>query len=72
MRVTSSGADLPATRHDGDLVLWFVESGAASLVVGDDRRRLTVGDAVNVPAGVEVALSDCTGNLSFYEVTVPA
>jgi len=72
VRATAAGAHLPAGRHDAELVLWFVESGAATLTLGDERRGVTVGDAVAVPAGVDHALTDCTADLSFYEVTVPA
>lgn len=68
----TAGAQLPASRHDAELVLWFVESGAATLTVGADVRRLTVADAVAIPAGVDHALTDCTADLSFYEVTLPA
>jgi quercetin dioxygenase-like cupin family protein len=72
VRATAAGAHLPAGTHDAELVLWFVESGAVTLALGDELRRLAVADAVAVPAGVPFALTDATGDLSFYEVTLPA
>ena len=72
VRTTTPGAHLPTGRHDAELVLWFVESGAATLTIGDEVRRLRVADAVAVPAGIDHALTDCTADLSFYEVTLPA
>jgi quercetin dioxygenase-like cupin family protein len=71
VRATAAGAHLPARTHDGELVLWFVESGAVTLALGDEVRRLTVADAVAVPAGVAFALTDATADLSFCEVTLP-
>jgi len=72
VRATHAGAHLPAGRHDAELVLWFVESGAVTLAVGDELRRLNVADAVAVPPGVAHSLTDATADLSFYQVTVPA
>ena len=53
-------------------MLWFVERGTATLRLGGVTRHLAVGDAVAVPAGVEHALTDCSADLTFYEVTLPA
>ena len=72
VRATRSGAALRPDCHDAELVLWFVEAGTARVTLGVERRTLAAGDAVAIPAGVEVALSDCTDDLTFYEVTVPA
>ena len=66
-------SELPPSRHDAELVLWFVERGAATLhrrrrapPAHRRRRRLRPG------RGVDVALTDCSPDLPFYEVTVPA
>lgn len=72
VRTTAARARLPVGRHNAELVLWFVEGGAAPLAVGDEVRALGVGDAVTIPAGADHGLTDCTADLSFYEVTVPA
>jgi mannose-6-phosphate isomerase-like protein (cupin superfamily) len=72
VRATGSGSALDATRHDAELVLWFVERGTATLRIGDVTRPLDAGDAVAVPAGVDHALSGCSADLTFYEVTLPA
>jgi quercetin dioxygenase-like cupin family protein len=72
VRATTAGVHLPMDRHDAELVLWFVESGAATLTLGAETRQLAVGDAVAVPAGIDHTLTDCSADLSFYEVTLPA
>ncbi len=72
VRVSGSGSALARTRHDADLRLWYVQHGSATLLCGDTTTRLTTSDAIAVPAGVDHSLSDCTADLRFYEVTVPA
>ena len=71
VRLAGTGARL-AMNHDAELVLWFVERGSATLTVDGNARLLTVADAVSVPACVDVTLTGCSDDLSFYEVTLPA
>jgi len=71
VRVNTQGSALPPSRHDAELMLWFVEGGSARLIVGGATRRLSVGDAVAVPAGADHALVECTADLKFYEITLP-
>lgn len=72
VRVTGPGTVLGPSRHASELVLWFVEQGGATLWVDGGERRLEVGDAASVPAGVDHALDECTADLRFYEITLPA
>ena len=72
VRVGAPGVALPPSRHDGELVLWFVEQGEATLHADGVARLLTTADAVAVPAGADHALTDCSADLRFYEVTLPA
>ena len=59
-------------RHDGELLLWFVVAGSATLRV-DGRPDVVLGrdDAVALPAGVDHALVGCSVDLELVEVTVP-
>jgi quercetin dioxygenase-like cupin family protein len=72
VRATGPGATLPPSRHDAELLLWFVESGSATLTIDGARRCMAVADAVAVPPGVDHALADVTADLTFYEVRLPA
>jgi mannose-6-phosphate isomerase-like protein (cupin superfamily) len=58
--------------HDGELVLWFVAHGAATLQVTDlPDVRLRRDDAVAIPPHVEHALVDCSRDLQLVEITCP-
>ena len=58
--------------HDGELVLWFVVDGAATLQVdGRPDVRLTRNDAVAIPPQIEHALVGCADGLELVEVTCP-
>jgi mannose-6-phosphate isomerase-like protein (cupin superfamily) len=72
VRARAAGAATAPATHDGELLLWFVEDGAATLTVGGRSRPFAGGDAVAVPAGVPFALSGASGGLRFVEVTLPA
>ena len=71
--VRPSGPDgaIRAT-YDGELVLWFVADGAATLQVdGRSDVRLTRDDVVAIPPQIEHALIGCSGDLELVEVTSP-
>jgi mannose-6-phosphate isomerase-like protein (cupin superfamily) len=72
VRAVADGASTSPSRHDGDLLLWFVVAGSATLRV-DDRPDVVLGrdDAVAVSAGIDHALVGCSGDLELVEVTVP-
>jgi mannose-6-phosphate isomerase-like protein (cupin superfamily) len=72
VRASGAGSTLAPRRHDAALKLWYVECGRATLHCGGTSTRLSTSDAIAVPAGVEHSLRDCTADLRFYEVTVPA
>jgi hypothetical protein len=57
--------------HDGELLLWFVEAGAAALSI-DGARRLARDHAVAILAGAPFALTDPSGALRIVEVVLPA
>ena len=58
--------------HDGELVLWFVAHGAATLqVTGRPDVRLTRDDAVAIPPHIEHELVECSRDLQLVEITCP-
>jgi mannose-6-phosphate isomerase-like protein (cupin superfamily) len=72
VRATVAGAGTGPVSHDGELLLWFVEEGAASLTVGGAARPFARDDAVAVPSGVRFALADASADLRLVEVALPA
>ncbi|MCY1058960.1 cupin domain-containing protein [Nannocystis sp. SCPEA4] len=70
--VRPHGADAtPTAQHDGELLLWFVLAGAATLHTGA-AHSLTAGDCVVVPPALPHALADCSPELELLEVRLPA
>jgi mannose-6-phosphate isomerase-like protein (cupin superfamily) len=72
VRTLTAGAAAAPAVHDGELLLWFVEDGAATLSIAGAPRRLDRDDAVAIPAGAPFALTDASGDLRFVEVALPA
>ena len=73
VRATAAGA-APPGRH-ATTPSWSCGSSSPApspSPSATSRAGSTVADAVAVPAGVPFALTDATGDLSFYEVTLPA
>lgn len=69
----ASAGDRARASHDGELQLWFVLDGTMTVsVAGQPAERLTAGDNVVIPAQVEHALGECSGDLRLLEVTLPA
>jgi quercetin dioxygenase-like cupin family protein len=67
-----AAAQAPPTSHDGELMLWFVLDGEVEVLRhGATPERLSRGDAVGVPAGIEHAIRTVSG-CELLEVTVPA
>lgn len=53
--------------------MWYVTSGNARLRLdGRSDEPIDPDDAVNIPAGVDHALVDCSGDFELLEVTLPA
>jgi mannose-6-phosphate isomerase-like protein (cupin superfamily) len=71
VRATAAGATSEQQRHDGELVLWFVEEGSAVLHLDDEVRPFVHDDAIAVPPGVTFSLADASANLRLVEVTMP-
>jgi len=68
----SSSDGARTASHDGELVLWFVLDGAATLQAeGRPDGRLTRNDVVAIPPQIEHALVGCSGDLELVEVTCP-
>ena len=64
--------DVPAWRHDGDILFTFVLEGTMTLAAaGHDTDRLGAGDAFVVPPGLAITYSDCSQDLELLEVAVP-
>lgn len=72
--VQSSGAiATPRWRHDGEFYFVVLLEGAAKLETdGAPAAPLVAGDSFAVPAGTAHALTACSGDLEFLEVTLPA
>jgi quercetin dioxygenase-like cupin family protein len=65
--------ETPASSHDAELLFRFVLEGAATLAF--ERReteRLGAGDALVIPAGMRHALTHCSEDLEWLEVSLPA
>jgi mannose-6-phosphate isomerase-like protein (cupin superfamily) len=71
VRATAAGATSEPARHEGELVLWFVEEGSAVLHLDDEFRPFVRDDALAVPPGVTFSLADASANLRLVEVTLP-
>jgi len=71
VRATAAGAASEPARHDGELVLWFVEDGSAVLQLDAEVRPFARNDAVAVPPGVTFGLADASANLRLVEVALP-
>jgi mannose-6-phosphate isomerase-like protein (cupin superfamily) len=72
VRARRAGATSLQLEHDGELRLWFVEDGSATLLVDGAARSFRRDDAVAIPAGEPVELADASPDLRFVEVTLPA
>lgn len=56
--------------HDGELQLYFVTAGRATLHTGSITTDLEAGDAAAVPAGMSHALTECSKDLELLDVHV--
>lgn len=56
--------------HGGELLFGFVLAGSAALETGDREVSLGAGDAFSLPAGLEAALLDPSGDLELLEIEV--
>lgn len=60
-------------QHAGEFQFLFVLDGGLTIVPGDgDPRRLSAGDAVTIPAGLDYAISHCSATLEVLDVSLPA
>lgn len=60
--VVRPGARLSLQKHARRSEHWVVVSGAAEIVLGDERRRLGASESVFIPAGVEHRLANPTAD----------
>jgi quercetin dioxygenase-like cupin family protein len=60
------------TRHDAELVFWFVLAGSVTVRLDDRHERFHRGDSVAVPAGLPHALEDPTPDFELLDVTLPS
>ncbi|MBM3518402.1 MAG: cupin domain-containing protein [Actinobacteria bacterium] len=65
-----SATILPASRHAGEFLFLFIETGRAMLKCGGSE-ALQAGDACSIPAGVDYGFADCSPDFAFLEVTLP-
>lgn len=74
VRVVRPSGDAAAetVQHGGELLFLFVLRGAVALRCDGRDERLADGASAAIPAGMEHALADWTGDLELLEVSVPA
>jgi mannose-6-phosphate isomerase-like protein (cupin superfamily) len=59
--------------HDAEFLFWFVLEGSLTLKAdGREPEHLGARDSVVLPAGLSYALADCSPELEFLEVALPA
>ena len=67
------GIEVPATRHDTDILFGFLRAGSMTLdVEGHPEHRLTAGDAFVLPPRLTVAMREPSNDLEILEVALPA
>ena len=67
------GVEVPATRHDTDILFGFLRAGSMMLAVeGHPEHRLTAGDAFVLPPHLAVAIREPSDDLEILEVALPA
>jgi mannose-6-phosphate isomerase-like protein (cupin superfamily) len=72
-RPTGAGSgEAQVVEHDGEVLFWFVLTGAVGLSVDARREELHQGDAVAIPAGTPHGFEGWTDGLELLEVTLPA
>jgi len=60
-------------RHDAELVFWFMLRGALTLdVEGHGASILGTADSLGLPAGLPHSISNCSQDVEWLEVTLPA
>lgn len=65
--------DVPATRHDGDILFTYVMAGSMTLEgEGHDPVDLAPGDAFVLPPGLMTRYAQATPDLTLIEVALPA
>jgi mannose-6-phosphate isomerase-like protein (cupin superfamily) len=72
VRARVAGAASDPFVHEAELVLWFVEGGSATLLVDAAARSFGRDDAVALPPGSSVELTDASADLRLVEVRLPA
>ena len=67
-----TGAEVPWTKHHGDILFTFVMSGQMMLEgEGKEPFRLSPGDAFVIPPGMATRYAEATTDLELLEVTLP-
>ena len=67
------GVEVPATRHDTDILFGFLRAGSLTLDVdGHPRRGLSAGDAFVLPPRLAIAVREPSDDLEMLEVALPA
>ena len=67
-----TGAEVPWTKHHGDILFTFVMSGQMTLEgEGKEPFRLSPGDAFVIPPGMATRYAEATTDLELLEVTLP-
>ena len=67
------GVEIPATRHDTDILFGFLRTGSMTLTAeGRPSRPLTAGDAFVLPPRLAVLIAEPSDDLEILEVALPA
>ena len=67
------GVEVPATRHDTDILFGFVRAGSLTLSLeGHPDHALTAGDAFVLPPHLAIGIPETSNDLEILELALPA
>lgn len=68
---STGGGETPVTFHQDEFLFVFVMAGKLSFAQDGNAQALEPGDSIVIPRDTNYALTNCSGDLSFLEVTLP-
>ena len=70
--VRSAGGDgAPVVTHEGEFLFLFVLNGGLSFSKDGNTQDLESGDSIVIPRDIQYALTNCSDDVTFLEVTLP-
>jgi quercetin dioxygenase-like cupin family protein len=68
---SAGGSATPVVIHNDEFLFLFVLSGGLTYSQEGNSQSLEAGDSIVIPRGTQFALTDCSEDMSFLEVTLP-